>query len=197
MREDIYRIIEVLEELETLIKERHAKDAVRALLNNFQKQVRVIIAVEQRVEEIKQEEQEKKEKAEKAEKKRKSKGKKKSLEKVTEEEIEEGIDQINLSPDSSQEPVETEQADIEASSSGAELPVPAKKAKKTPAKKARSSRAKSGPTSSQSANEESANEMEPPQVKIMKTRKRVSNTFSDHSKRTTRGKTIKTHQKKH
>ena len=190
LREDIYRIIEALEELEPLIKERHAKDAVRDLLRNFQKQVQVIVAVEQRIEVMKQEEQEKKEKAEKAEKKRKSKGKKKSLENVPEEELEEGIEQINLSPDSSQEP---EPADLEASSSGAELSIPAKKAKKTPAKKARSSRAKSGPASSQSANEQSGNEMEPPQVKNLKTRKIISNIFSDNSQGTTRFKTIEAH----
>ena len=56
-------------------------------------------------------------------------------------------------------PDEEEKDDVAASSSGAEQPVPAKKAKKTPAKKTRARKSKDA-ASSQSENE--ATEMEPP-----------------------------------
>ncbi|CBY12983.1 unnamed protein product [Oikopleura dioica] len=131
LREEIYRIYDKANEINPLIKERHAKDAIRSLISSFHKKVRVCAAVEEhqknKIEATKKIEEEKennKQELEKGKKykRRKSEGAKKSSDKTMEEELQECAEQMTL-------PEEDEKDDAEASSSDAVQEVPKKKAK--------------------------------------------------------------------
>ena len=163
MREEIYRIYEKANEIKPLIRERHAKDAIKSLISSFDKKVQVCAAVEEhqknkieaakKIEEEKEKNKQELEK-EKKDKRRKSKGARKSSDKTVEEELQECVEQMTL-------PEEDEKDDAEASSSDAVQEVPKKKAKKTPPAKAHTSQ-----RSKSSQSGDNFTDMESPKVFI-------------------------------